>query len=104
MKVRLEYSQAAGTFDLLGSKTKSNAASIHKSLEDFIEPEKACRFMERMLMKYPQLSKTPFRNTFPSFDEIKKQYEEFLTEEKSDTQKQMALISEHREKVFAKLT
>lgn len=92
MNTRLEYSPTEGKFNQAQPIDQQNVARGYKTLCCFVNVERASRFTDAILIKYPELSSCTGQS-FPSFSQMKDELYQFLAED-------IKILEEHMNTTF----
>lgn len=94
MNIRLEYSPTTGQFKLAKISDKPDIENGFNSIGSFVNAERARRFTEFAIAKYPSLA-IDQAEEYPSIDLLKKDLLHFLGEE-------IRLLNEHMSASFTR--
>jgi len=101
MNIRLEYSQAEGKFNQAQAADPVNVEEGYKTLCCFIAAERATRFTQAILSKYPEFN-AGNRTPFPSFSTMKNELYEFVAEDIKVLEQHMNTAYQRRKQLFTK--
>lgn len=101
MNIRLEYSVAEGKFKQVPETDRTNSAKGYKTLCCFLLEERATRFTQAMLIKYPQLNSRGSQ-CYPSLLTLREEVYEFVKEDMKVMEEQMNRIYKRRVQLFNK--
>ena len=96
MNTRLEYSPTEGKFNQAQPEDQQDVARGYKTLCCFVNVERASRFTEAILIKYPELSSVTSK-PFPSFSQMKDEVYQFLAED-------IKILEQHMSATFKRRT
>ena len=100
MNIRLEYSSIEGKFNQAQATDKIDTAKGYQTLCCFINSERALRFTQAVLEKYPQLNSCA-EQSFPAFSVMKDELYRFVQEDVQLLEQHMNKTYERRKQLFS---
>jgi hypothetical protein len=102
MNIRLEYSQREGKFIQAQATDQTDVAKGYKTICCFVAVERATRFTQAIIIKYPELNSNA-RQSFPSFSTMKDELYKFITEDIKVLEEHMNTTFQRRVQLFNQL-
>lgn len=102
MNTRLEYSPTEGKFNQAQPEDQQDVARGYKTLCCFVNVERANRFTDAILIKYPELSSGTGK-PFPPFSIMKDELYQFLAEDIKVLEEHMNTTFKRRVQLFTQL-
>lgn len=99
MNIRLEYSETEGKFNQAQAADPTDVAKGYKTLCCFVAVERATRFTDAVLIKYPELS-SGTGQSFPSFSAMKDELYQFVAEDIRLLEQHMNTTYKRRKQIF----
>lgn len=99
MNIRLEYSPSTGQFNQIKDHDKSEIDAGFNVIGRFVNAERARRFTEFAIHKYPALA-IEEANEYPSMEQLKKELLYFLGEEIRLLNEEMSKSYERRKAIY----
>lgn len=92
MNIRLEYSPNEGKFNQAQATDPIQVAKGYRTLCCFVNAERASRFTDAIINKYPELNSSGGQS-FPSFSIIRDELQQFIVED-------VAMLEQHMNKSY----
>lgn len=99
MNIRLEYSPIEGKFNQAQATDHIQIAKGYKTLCCFVNAERASRFTNAIINKYPELN-SPTGQPFPSFSIMRDELQQFIVEDVAMLEQHMSNSYQRRKNIL----
>lgn len=100
MNIRLEYSPIEGKFKQAQATDQTDISKGYRMLFCFVQAERATRFTQAILIKYPELNDNS--KPYPLFTTMRDELHQFITEDVKLLEEQMNTTYKRRSELFSK--